>query len=196
MALQNLEFSTEDIRNRINRIYDQFNDRIKEFMNISNHQFAFLSDIPWVISDDGYPDPSGILGKTILLSESGQIIVHIYFAKLTQTINQIFYNFYDFNIANRVCDLYIEFILAHEFAHVCQLVNNRPRYLATREEESGILECNRSYEIEADNCAAAYMIHTYSENGDLIGIIGRKIHVNSLHDGTMIRELMSQIDQT
>lgn len=193
MALQSVEFNIDDIRDRINRIYNQSNDRIKEFMNIQNNQFAFSADIPWEVTNDGYPDSKGCIGKTILLLKSEQIIVNIYYQKLAQTVNSIFNNFYNRNIANRVCDLYIEFIIAHELAHVSQFTLNRSFYVSVREEESGIPEWNRSYEIEADNHSTDFMRHKYLENGNLIGVIGREIHVHSVNNIMMIHELISQI---
>lgn len=194
MALQSVEFNIDDIKDRINRIYNQSNDRIKEFMNINNYQFVFSTDMPWAVTDDGHPDSRGCLGKTILLFESKQIIVNIYYQKLTQTINLIFNNFYNRDIANRVCYLYIEFIIAHELAHVSQLIQDRPSYVAAREEESEVPEWDRSCEIEADNRATDYMRHIYFENGNLIGIIGREIHVNLVNNIMNIQELINQID--
>ncbi|APC40829.1 M48 family metalloprotease [Clostridium estertheticum] len=194
MSLHSVEFSTENVKKRISTIYNQSNGRIKEFMDINNYQFIFSLESPWAISDDRYPDPNGLLGKTSLLKESGQIIVNIYYEKLTQTLKFIFHNFYNFKRANRVCDLYIEFILAHELAHVGQFTQNKYKCLVAKEDESGVLEANRSYEIEADNIALDYMEDTYSEIGRYIGIIGRKIHVNSLNNATMIRELIEKVD--
>lgn len=194
MALQSIEFNIDDIRDRINRIYNQSNGSINDFMNISNYQFTFSIDLPWAISEDGYPNQNGILAKTTQLSEGGQIIVNIYYEKLVQTINLIFNNFYNLNIANRVCDLYIEFLIAHELAHVSQLIQNRPHFLAARDEEDGILEWNRSYEIEADNRATDYMRHMYNENGNLIGLIGRAIHENFVNNTEMIRGFINQVN--
>lgn len=36
MGLQSVELNIDYIRDRINRIYNQSNDHIKEFMNINN----------------------------------------------------------------------------------------------------------------------------------------------------------------
>lgn len=87
MALQSVEFNINDIRDRINKIYNQSNDRIKEFMNIKNNQFSFSKDMPFEVTTDGYPESIGYIGKTTLSSENEQIIVNIYYQKLAQTIN-------------------------------------------------------------------------------------------------------------
>ena len=81
MPLQSLEFSDEDIKKRIVRIYSELSDRIMEFMGINREDFDFQSDLPCAMYGD-YED-NEVIGKTTLSIESGQITVNVFYKKIT-----------------------------------------------------------------------------------------------------------------